>query len=318
MNFEVIVVDDDSSDNSPEIAYRAGAHCLRTPRNLGPAGARNLGARHALGDILVFVDADVVVTPETLSRIAQDFSSSSEVAAVFGSYDDSPAWTTFISQYKNLIHHFVHQTASESATTFWAGCGAIRKSIFDEFHAFDADTYTAPSIEDIALGLELTQQGHTIRLDKRIRVKHLKRWTVRNLLRADIFHRAVPWTRLILSARQLPRDLNLTYASRASSLLVGLFFIGILLLPLSLAGHIRPLPLLAILSCIAVGLIALNLDVYRFFVRKRGWWFAARAAPAHWTYYMYSGVTFLCCVVMHLLSPSSSPARKAIVRRTLP
>jgi len=315
-NFEVLVVDDCSTDNSPGIAHRYGTQYLRTPQPLGPAGARNLGARHASGDILVFVDADVVVAPETLSRMAADFADDPELAAVFGSYDDAPAWTTFISQYKNLMHHFVHQTASERATTFWAGCGAMRKNVFDEFHGFNADTYITPSIEDIALGLELTQHCRAIRLDKQIQVKHLKRWTVRNLLRADILYRAIPWTKLILTSRQLPRDLNLNYASRASSLLVGLLAAGLLVLPFSLAGVLpaKPAPLLIAILVVAVALVLLNLDVYRFFLRKRGWWFAARAVVAHWTYYFYSGVTFLCCLVMHLLRAPLAPARKASVR----
>src|SRR5208283_1892311 len=113
-------------------------------------------------------------------------------------------------------------------------------------------------------------------LDKRIEVKHLKRWTVGNLLRADILYRAVPWTRLILNTRQLPRDLNLNYASRASSLLVGLLAIGCLLLPFSLAGLVRPGPtaLMAVVVVITLMLLFLNRDVYRFFLRKRGWWFA--------------------------------------------
>ena len=236
--FEVIVVDDCSTDNTPQIAERYGARYLRTPRTLGPGGARNLGAQHAGGEILVFVDSDVVMPPGALSLIAEDFRHDPELAAVFGSYDDTPPWTTFISQYKNLMHHYVHQMSSESAATFWAGCGAIRKAVFEEFNGFDAATYTVPSIEDIALGLEMVRRGRKIQLDKRLAVKHLKRWTVRNLLRADIFYRAIPWTRLILNTRHLPRDLNLTYASRASSLLVGLLAVGCVLLPLSLAGVI--------------------------------------------------------------------------------
>src|SRR5208283_1444922 len=189
-------------------------------------------------EILAFADSDVVMPPGALGLIAEDFRRDPELAAVFGSYDDTPPWTTFISQYKNLMHHYVHQTSSESAGTFWAGCGAIRKTTFEEFGGFDAATYAVPSIEDIALGLELTRRGHKIRLDKRISVKHMKRWTVSNLLRADIRHRAVPWARLILNTRHLPRDLNLTYASRVSSLLVGLLAAGCVLLPFSITGAI--------------------------------------------------------------------------------
>lgn len=317
-NFEVIVVDDCSTDNSAAIAAAYRARCLRTPQTLGPGGARNLGASEATGDILVFIDADVVVLPEALSRIADDFARDPELAAVFGSYDDQPAWKTFISQYKNLMHHYVHQSASERATTFWAGCGAMRRSVFEEFGGFDAATYKAPSIEDIALGAELVRHGHVIRLDKQLQVKHLKRWTVRNLLRADILYRAVPWAKLILNAREMPRDLNLNYASRISSLLVGVLAFAVLLLPFSMLGTLPPLPLALALTALlcALVLLALNFDVYRFFWRKRGLWFAIRSVPIHWAYYLYSGLIFAWCMATHLFSAQLTPSRKPRVRHS--
>jgi len=315
-DFEVIVVDDCSTDATPQIAARYGARYVRTPQKMGPGGARNLGARHAEGGILVFVDADVVLPSDGLRLIAEDFCRDPELAAVFGSYDNEPAWTSFISQYKNLMHHYVHQTSSERATTFWAGCGAMRKTVFEQFGGFNGVKYTAPSIEDIALGLELSRHGRSIRLDKRLQVKHLKRWTFRNVLRADIFYRAVPWTNLILNSRHLPRDLNLNYASRASSLLVGLLTCTCILLPLTFGGLIRvpPVSLFVSTAAICVLLLVLNRDVYRFFLRKRGWWFGARAVFAHWFYYLYSGATFFVCIVIHFVQLPFSSARKESIQ----
>jgi glycosyltransferase involved in cell wall biosynthesis len=312
-NFEVIVVDDCSTDMTSQIAERYGARCLRTPRTMGPGGARNLGARSADGEILAFVDADVVLPPSGLRLIAEAFEGHADLAAVFGSYDDRPAWQTFVSQYKNLMHHYVHQISNESAATFWAGCGAIRKTVFEEFSGFDGTKYTAPSIEDIALGLELARCGRRILLEKRLQVKHLKRWTVRNLLRADIFYRAVPWSQLILNSHRLPRDLNLTYSSRASSLLTGLLCVVFLSAGLSVTGltHLPTGPLLAAIALLCVMLLLLNRDVYRFFIRKRGWWFAARSVLAHWSYYLYSGVTFFLCAADHFLRLPFSSGHKA-------
>jgi hypothetical protein len=221
------------------------------------------------------------------------FSRGPKLAAVFGSYDDDPACDTFISQYKNLMHHYIHQSSSELATTFWAGCGAIRKSIFDEVGGFDDAKYTGPSIEDIALGFELTRRGYMIRLDKRLIAKHLKCWTVSSLLRADIFDRAVPWAQLILNSGHLPPDLNLSYASRISSVLVGLLTALGLALPVITSGSRHFFrPAMATVAVIGGALLFLNWDVYRFFWRKRGLWFATRSVIAHWAYYLYSGITF--------------------------
>jgi glycosyltransferase involved in cell wall biosynthesis len=311
-NFEVIVVDDCSSDVTPSIAERYGVRYIRTPQTIGPGAARNLGAGLAEGEILAFVDADVVLPTGGLRLVAEDFGRDAKLAAVFGSYDDAPAWRTFISQYKNLMHHYVHQISNESAATFWAGCGAIRREIFEEFGGFNGMKYTAPSIEDIALGLELARCGRKILLDKRLQAKHLKRWTVRKLLRADIFFRAVPWSQLILNSGHLPRDLNLTYSSRVSSPLAALLAGTLTLLCLTVAGftHVPATPLLGAAGFLGLALLILNWDVYRFFLRKRGWWFAARSVFAHWLYYFYSGATFFVCALDHFIrSAFSSPHR---------
>jgi glycosyltransferase involved in cell wall biosynthesis len=314
-NFEVIVVDDCSTDVTPFIAERFGARYIRTPRIMGPGAARNLGAGLAEGEILAFVDADVVLPTNGLRRMAEDFERDPRLAAVFGSYDDAPAWGTFVSQYKNLMHHYVHQMSNESAATFWAGCGAIRKEVFEEFGGFNAAKYTTPSIEDIALGLQLARCGRKILLDKRLQAKHLKRWTVGNLLRADIFLRAVPWSQLILNSGHLARDLNLTYSSRVSSPLAALLVGVLILLCLSVAGlaQLPATPLVGAAGFLSLTLLLLNWDVYRFFLQKRGWWFAARSVLAHWAYYLYSGTTFLVCALHHFIrSPFSSPRRTGL------
>lgn len=300
-DFEVVVVDDCSTDSTPQIVERSGARYFRTPHPVGPGAARNLGARQAQGAILAFVDADVVVPREALGLVVEDFGRDPNLSAVFGSYNENPAWPTFISQYKNLMHHYVHQTSNESAVTFWTGFGAIRKGVFDEVGGFDGTTYKVPSIEDIALGQQLALRGRSILLDKRLKVQHLKRWTFRSLIRSDILDRAVPWTRLILNTRRLPRDLNLTYFCRASAILVGFLAGTCMLLFLALSGLARiPMSPLFIGMALAVAsLLLLNWDFYRFLLGKRGRSFLARAVMLHWFYYFYSGVIFLSCAAVH-------------------
>ncbi len=299
--FEIIVVDDCSTDDLRPLAAAYGARYVRTPRNLGPAGARNLAAQTAAGDILVMVDADVCIDPGGLARIAQHFADDQDLAGVFGSYDEYPACDNFVSQMKNLMHHYVHQISSERACSFWAGCGALRKSVFLEFGGFDASRFSRPSIEDIELGFRMTQAGHRILLDKQLQGKHLKRWTVRNLLHADIFCRAVPWAKLILQSGHLPRDLNLTYAARISSVLVGLMALSVVALPVTAIFHWWPgwKTVAALIVIIAALLVGLNLRLYRWFAQRRGVRFAVGVVLFHWLYYFYSGVTFAVCALLY-------------------
>jgi glycosyltransferase involved in cell wall biosynthesis len=291
-HYELIVVDDGSTDDSYDVAQKAGVQVLRMDKNSGPAAARNFGAGHAKGDILLFVDADVLVQPDTIERVVEDFVKHPEIAAVFGSYDHSPYEKNFLSQYKNLLHHFVHQTSNPDAVTFWAGCGAIRKEIFDQAGGFDASRYVVPSIEDIELGYRLKKNGQNILLDKRLLVTHLKRWTWESLLRTDIFCRAIPWSRLMLQTRAPVSDLNLQFSQKISTALVALTLLAVLM------AFYR----LEFLYCIPVflfSILLLNFRFFRFLASRNGIRFTLRAFAVHFIYYTYSGLSYVYCWLRH-------------------
>lgn len=281
-----LVLVDDGSTLAPALAPGSrNTRLLRLAQNSGPAAARNHGARHARGEILFFVDADVVVHAGALARVQQAFDETADLAAVFGSYDNQPKAAGLISQYRNLLHHFVHQNGSPEAATFWAGCGAIRKAVFEQIGGFDEKRFAKPSIEDIELGYRLRAAGHRIRLDKALQGKHLKRWTLGSMLRTDIYDRALPWSRLILQTKNLPNDLNLKQSQRASFVLA-LGACAFLLLSL-----FRPLWLLAAGGAVC-GLVLLNRPLYAFFRQQRGIGFASATVALQFLYFLYSGISY--------------------------
>jgi glycosyltransferase involved in cell wall biosynthesis len=305
---EVIVVDDASTDGSAAVAASLGARVLRLERRAGPAAARNRGAEAARGGIVFFVDADVCVHPETVGQVVSAFAADAGIDALFGSYDRQPGERNFLSQYKNLFHHFVHQQGSAEASTFWSGCGAIKRSVFLEMGGFDT-RYARPCIEDIELGARLRRAGRRIVLRKDIQATHLKRWTLPGIVRSDVWDRGVPWTELILREGSLPDDLNLRLAQRASAAL------AYLLVAALLAAAWRPFGLgvfawLGVASGLLLAIAAVNRRFYSFFARERGVPFAVRVVPLHVLYYLYSGAALAIGVVRHVWRTRVRPSSK--------
>ena len=291
---EVIVVGDGDTDGSSQFAQEFGVNVLRFSSPGGPARARNFGASRAKGEIVFFVDADVTLPSDAIGRVAKVFQQEPDLAALFGSYDDDPGETNFLSQYRNLLHHYVHQNGGEDASTFWGACGAIRREIFLAMGGFD-EMYVTPSIEDIELGYRLKRAGYSIRLCRSLQVKHWKRWELCSMLKADFFQRALPWTDLILRDRNCINDLNTGVSGRASVLLT----FGLLC---ALAVSPWHPPALGVAGVMALALLILNGPLYLFFLRKRGVRFVLRVIPWHWLYFIYSGIGFSTGLVRHLIS----------------
>lgn len=230
--YECIVVNDGSTDGSGALAAAFPVRVLDL--HGGPFGApyaRNRGAEAADGGILLFLDADVAVAPHTLARVAASLTGPS-AEAVFGSYDTTRE-PGFLSQYKNLFHHFIHQSGPEQASTFWTGCGAIRSATFFAIGGFD-EGRRPWTCEDIELGYRLRAAGLAIAFNKDIQVRHLKRWTLRELIKSDVVDRGIPWTLLILQRRAWPDHLNLRRGQQTCAVLVyALLLAAVFLAPLS-------------------------------------------------------------------------------------
>jgi len=291
--YECIVVDDCSTDNSAEVASSHGCKVLRLDVHSGPAVARNRGARMAETELLFFLDADVCVHPDTLERIWKALDSDPGLDAVIGSYDESPADPSLVSQFKNLLHHYIHQQANARAGTFWSACGGTRRRVFLETGGFDED-FRRPSVEDIEYGMRIRRAGKRLALDSLTQVKHLKRWTLANLVKTDVRDRAVPWTRLLLREGRMPDDLNLRRGERRC---VAMSWVAALALVVAVY-NVRSL---AVAAAAVLGIICVQRRFYRFLASRRGWRFALSAIPLHLLYFVYSGIGFSAGLALHCL-----------------
>lgn len=287
---EIIVVDDGSTDGTPDVAVSLGALVISTGGRRGPAAARNLGAQHAGADILWFVDSDVVMRSDAAQHVRRALAHL-DVAAVFGSYDERPEARNFFSLYKNLLHHHHHQNARGEVSTFWAGCGAVWRQRFLAESGFDANRYPRPSIEDIEFGCRVCASGGRIRAVPELQGTHLKTWTLRSVVRTDFRDRAIPWSRLLLSQGGVVDELNVSVAERIRALIACL---SAIVFGISLTG-LTPWWLLSMLLLTA---FTANLELFALFRRGNGIWFALGALLFHQFYYLYSTAAFCACYVL--------------------
>ncbi|NND19419.1 MAG: glycosyltransferase family 2 protein [Silicimonas sp.] len=285
---EVIVVDDQSQDETAKLAREMGADVLVTPQNGGPGAARNFAAEKAVGDVLWFVDSDVIAFAVGADRLSDAFSDPG-LGAVFGSYDDSPGSDGWFSKYKNLLHHYHHQQGRRDATTFWAGCGAVRASVFHAVGGFDIHTYEVPSIEDIELGYRISDAGHRIEIDPGLLCKHLKHWTIINAVHTDIFRRALPWARLMIERNTVTNDLNASNAERARAVLAAVFFVSLLFLIVQPGTW-------PFAFGMTILIFAANWRLFRLFRRAGGLPMAVASMVYHQFYYVYSAGVFVWCL----------------------
>jgi hypothetical protein len=231
---------------------------------------------------LFFLDADTCVHQETLPKILQAFDEDASLGGLFGAYDDQPTQPNFYSQYRNLLHCYVHRASSGPACTFWTGCGAIRRSTFVKYGGFDE---SPRNVDDIEFGSRLVRDGVRIELRPDITVCHQKRWTFMSTLRTDLLLRGVPWTMLILREQRIPNVLNVSYRNRLSVVLVMLA----LIIPILSAGnHIGWEFALACLG----GVAGANTGFYQFLWKRRGAAFVVRALPAHLLHFGVCGLSF--------------------------
>jgi glycosyltransferase involved in cell wall biosynthesis len=161
--YEVLVIDNGSTDDTVEIAQQYGANVLVRPE-LTIAGLRNFGASNAQGRFLVFLDADCTVAPDWLTA-ASVWLDKADVCC-FGGPPEVPAEGTWVQHAWFIVrgkHHMIEDAEwLESMNMF------VRKEIFDQIHGFDETLITC---EDYDLSLRLKQHGRIV-ADKRIRAVH--------------------------------------------------------------------------------------------------------------------------------------------------
>jgi cellulose synthase/poly-beta-1,6-N-acetylglucosamine synthase-like glycosyltransferase len=158
--YEIIVVDDGSSDGTAEAARAAGAdRVLRIP-HAGPAAARNAGLQAARGEIVLFTDADCEPSPTWLERMVEPFSDPT-VAGVKGAYRTRQRER--IARLVQLEYEFRYARMARMARIDFvdAYAAAYRRGVLIQAGGFDP-AFPVPSAEDVELSFRLARAGHRL------------------------------------------------------------------------------------------------------------------------------------------------------------
>jgi len=285
-DFEVIVVDDDSTDCTAEIVQGAGGETgvqlVSLEQNSGAGAARNRGALAASGDLLFFVDADVLIKPDCMERLVASFDGPEQPDAVIGMYTRQPGLTDFYSRFQNCYTFFNHRKCEGRISWFWSACAMIKADVFRQTGGF-TERYRGALVEDMDLGYELCAQGRVIVMNRRAEATHHRRFSLKTILEND-FHKASAWAELFLWKNRTNRFKHeFTGARNALSLLSSY-------LAVVCAGLALKWPALgyAALGGLGVFLWA-NVAFVVFLLKEGGALFMLRGAPLYFLTFLVVG-----------------------------
>lgn len=209
-DFEVIVVDDNSSDNTRDLVSKYPVRALNLDKNRGSAYARNFGAKNARADILVFFDSDVVLGNDVMQKFHENFKNYN-MDVLLGMYSDKPANEGFLREWKALQEQvWYSEVPPDNAIPFTPYAGAIKKRLFFDVGGFD-ESYTNADVEDYKFTVDLRKKSR-IYMDKTIKVEH--HFPGFKKLVESYFRRCFLWTEVFLEVKKF--DANGTTARQGS------------------------------------------------------------------------------------------------------
>jgi len=229
VDFEVIVVDDISTDNTLEIVRKYTCRVIELEKKSGPSVGRNVGVENAKSDIIMFVDSDAVVQEGGIERIVKGFRENPGVACISGVFDANPNDIGWFSRYRDRQVVYWHYSACDEVTVFVLTAGAIRKNVFFEVGGFEREFGVAADIEDFEIGHRIVSKGYKMIVDKDVKFYHFEHSSRFWMLVKKLFKRTRLWMHLFRKSRKFEKN----YATPSRSLAA--VFAGLSLLSLFLA-----------------------------------------------------------------------------------
>lgn len=299
-DFELIVVDDASEDDSLERIRRFPCRVVQLARHGGAARARNAGVRESRGEVLFFTDADCLLEPDAVARAVERLRGAADLA-VGGTYTLAACEPRFFDRFQSaFVHHFETKRAPQ-ADYLAAHALALHAATFRRLGGF-AEIGLA-ILEDVEFSHRLRRAGCRLVMDPGIRARHVFGYTLGRSLRNG-FRKARYWTCYSLGNRDLLADSGA--ASHELKLDAALWCLSAALIAAALATG-TPGWVAAVFAMQAANAYA-SRGLLRAFHRAHGMAFACAAALYYLFFYpLAAGAGALAGLWMYLARERRAP-----------
>ena len=202
-NFEVVVVDDCSEDNSIEIIRRFPCKLIRLESRSGTSKARNTGAQNSEGEIIFFTDADCLLREDTLSIINRTFTGRAPEVVIGGTYTRMPYDKGFFNIFQSVFVNYSETRDIGNPDYIAAHAMAVDARIFRESGGFP-EKYL-PISEDVEFSHRLRRSGCALVMNPDIQVRHIFDFSMIRSLR-NAAKKTCYWVRYSLENRDVLID----------------------------------------------------------------------------------------------------------------
>jgi len=310
---EIIVVDAGSLDQTPSLVKELSCNVIQSKHLLNPGQARNLGAQNARGDILVFVDSDVVIHPDSIPRFREHFEGDAKTA-ITGVYSKPTRDESFASAFQTLLLRNRFMKLKSIVKTPTSAIFAIRKEDFYKVGGFDERLRT---YEDFDLGRRLDKVGIHFQVDARIEGHHLKKFSLKTLLQ-DYWVKA----KNMMTYRLGDADRRSTLVSNSEVGLPSIFFwSGIISLPIALGLLLAATGAVSVYWVTAAWVVylAIAFPFLLYLGRERGVWFAARGSATLFLCQLTTSLAMVYATVQYVVRRmlGSSSASKSKLQKIM-
>ena len=228
VNFEVVVVDDGSHDNSAALIKQFPCRLIELKTHGGAAKARNAGVLHSSGEVFFFIDADCLLSLDTLLLVNRAITEAGPDTVIGGTYTPIPYDKDFFSIFQSIFIHYSEMKNNLRPDYIATHAMVISAETFRKSGGFNEDFL--PILEDVEFSHRLDRGGCRLVMDPGITVCHIFNFTLKRSVQ-NAYRKARYWTiysitngDILKDSGTASRELKINGITYCVCLLCSLFF----------------------------------------------------------------------------------------------